>query len=96
MTGPLRPVALSVILLLAGCSLFTPSKPVSPQEAACRREAEDTPAVKAIMNKFEGNQNYQRQHLDDLEAAKQDATVACLQSRGVVRRGGVERQKPLQ
>ena len=48
------------------------------------------------MNKFEGNENYQRQHVDDLEAAKKDATVACLQNRGVVRRGGVERQKPLQ
>lgn len=95
MTGPLRPAALSMILLLAGCSLFAPSKPVSPEEAACRRDAEDAPAVKAIMNKMEGNQNYQRQHMEDLEAAKQDATVACLQSRGVVRRGGVERQKPL-
>ena len=95
MTAPLRLVAVSTALLLAGCSLFGPAKPVSPQEAACRREAEDTPAVKAIMNKMEGNQNYQREHMEDLEAAKQDATVTCLQSRGVVRRGGVERQKPL-
>ena len=95
MTG-LRAILLPAVLLVAGCSLFDTDKPVSPQEAACRREAENAPAVKAIMNKFEGNQNYQREHMDDLNAAKQDATVACLQSRGVVRRGGVERQKPLQ
>ena len=81
---------------LAGCSLFAPSPPVSPVVEACRSQADDAPAVRAIMNKFEGNQHYQREHMDELNAAKQDATTECLRSRGVVRRGGVERQKPLQ
>lgn len=90
----LQVLALSAALL-PGCTLFTPGPPVSPQQAACERQANNAPAVLAIMNKIEGNIHYQREHEDDLRAAKQDATLACLRTQGIVRPGGVERQKPL-
>jgi len=92
----IRPLGLATALMLSGCSLFAPAKTVSPQEATCRSEANDNPVVKDMMTKAAGSEYYRLEHQDDLNAAKQDATVACLQRRGVTRRGGVERQKPLQ
>ena len=89
---------LSVAVPLAGCGLFGPAAPTpppSPEQAACESQANTAPAVREIMNKIVGNAHYQREHEDDLRAAKQDATLACLRARGIVRSGGVERQKPL-
>lgn len=86
---------IAIALTLPACSLFTPAAPVDPQQAACRSEADDTPLVKDMMAKAAGSEYYRLEHDDELNAAKQDATVACLQRRGIARRGGVERQKPL-
>ena len=88
-------LCLALTLALSACTLFAPAAPMDPQKAACRSEADDTPAVKDMMAKAAGSEYYRLQHQDDLNAAKQDATVACLQRRGIASRGGVERQKPL-
>ena len=69
-------------------------QPVNDQEI-CARQAENDPAVKELIMKGAGSEHFQLEAQDKLRAAKQDATVACLRTRGVGRPGGVERQKPL-
>ena len=81
---------LLVAMLLAGCA----GKPDTVREA-CERQALDAPEVKSLLMRAAGNVHFKLTHMDEIAVAKQDATVACLQSRGVIRPGGVERQKPL-
>lgn len=87
---------------LAGCSLFdraspptAASGPTTPDQQSCARQAEDSPAVKLLINKGLGNTVFEAEHQDELRAVRQDATIACLRTRGIIRQGGVERQKPL-
>ena len=84
----MRWMALGVALVLAGCAPSTP-------EGQCSSAVNDDPVVKAIIIKGTGNPHYQMESQDELRAAKQDALVKCLKGRGVIRGGGVERQKPL-
>lgn len=77
-------------LLLAGCA---PARPANDQQA-CASQANDDPKVKALVERALGNPSFQFTGSEELAAAKQDATVACLRARGVVRGGGVERQRP--
>ena len=79
-------------LLLVGC---TQSAPPTPDEAACARLTNDDPAVKLLIMKGVGNAHFQRENEEVLKAARQDANLRCLRSRGVIPPGGVERQKPL-
>jgi len=51
--------------------------------------------VKLLINKGLGNTVFEAEHQDELRAVRQDATIACLRTRGIIRQGGVERQKPL-
>lgn len=85
----------TALLALPACTVLAPSATLGSQEAACLSEADDTPAVKDMMTKAAGSEYYRLEHDGDLKSARQDATVACLQRRGMARRGGVERQKPL-
>ncbi len=84
-----RPMVL-VLFLLAACS----TNETAP-ERACDRAANDDPAVQALILKGVGNPYFQSNSQDELNAAKQDARLACLRSRGLAPKGGVERQKPL-
>ena len=87
----MRHAALLVLLLAAaGCA----TGPQTPEQA-CRSAANDAPKVKDIIIRTAGNPAAQAADQDLLAAAKQDATLDCLRARGVIRRGGVERQKPL-
>ncbi len=79
---------MALALLLAGCAGSGP-------EGQCTGAVNDDPVVKAIIIKGTGNPHYQMDSQDELRAAKQDALVRCLKGRGVIRGGGVERQKPL-
>ena len=63
-------------------------------EEFCERQAQNDPVVKQMIIKGVGNQHFQLEGQDQLHAAQQDALLACLRSRGVIRRGGVERLKP--
>lgn len=87
----MRLVAAAALLILAGCGA---SGPLTDQQA-CERQANEDPAVKAMIMKGAGSETFRQTNRDALAAAKQDATVACLRARGLVRPGGVERQKPL-
>jgi len=80
------------MLSLVACSVG--GEPQTDQEA-CARQANDDPVVKELIIRGAGNPHFQMEGQDQLRATKQDAMLACLRARGVVRPGGVERQKPL-
>ena len=85
-------------VLLSGCGTFG-GNAVAPigvplsDEQFCQRQANDDPAVKLLIMKGLGNQNFALSSQQQLAEAKQDATNSCLRSRGVIPKGGVERQK---
>ena len=82
-------LALALLLTLAGC---TDTR--SPDEISCASQAENDPTVREMIRKGAGNPYLQREGFEARRAAEQDATLACLRNRGLIRRGGVERQKP--
>ncbi|MBC7800866.1 MAG: hypothetical protein H7Z10_09610 [Gemmatimonadaceae bacterium] len=77
------------LLLLGACSA------ASPADQSCERVANEDPAVKELIIKGTGNPYFQSNSQQELAIAKQDAFLACQRSRGLIPRGGVERQKPL-
>jgi len=83
-------VRAATLLLLAGCGTAE-----GPDQRACERQADDDPAVKELILKGVGNPYFQNNSQDELKAAKQQARLVCLRSRGLAPNGGVERQKPL-
>lgn len=88
----LRAALLAAMLMPTACA---PSTAPTTDQDACARQANDDPVVKELIIRGAGNPHFQIEGQDQLRAAKQDATLACLRARGVVRQGGVERQKPL-
>ena len=85
-----RGAALALLALLAGCAT-----PETPTDQACDAAADNDPAVKLLIIKGLGNPHFMDNSQDQLKAAKQQARLACLRSRGLVAPGGVERQKPI-
>ena len=82
--------ALPMLLLLAACA-----RGPDAVRDTCERQAESDPEVKRLIIKGVGSAYFLHKSQDELNAAKQDAMTACLRERGVIRKGGVERQKPL-
>ena len=85
-----RRACLALLALLAACGA-----PESPVERDCDKAADNDPAVKLLIIKGVGNPYFFDNSQDELKAAKQDARVKCLRSRGLAPPGGVERQKPI-
>jgi hypothetical protein len=79
-----------LLSLLAACGTAE-----SPDQRACERQANEDPAVKQLILKGVGNPYFQSNSQEELNAAKQQARLVCLRSRGLAPNGGVERQKPL-
>ena len=77
-------------LLLGGCA----GREGGPPEEVCARQANDDPAVRALIIKGAGNENFQATSQRQLREAKQDAALNCLRARGLAPKGGVERPKP--
>ena len=88
----IRLTLLAGLLALTACAPAT--APMTDQDA-CARQANDDPVVKELIIRGAGNPHFQMEGQDQLRAARQDAALACLRARGLVRPGGVERQKPL-
>jgi hypothetical protein len=88
--------AAGVLMALAGCGML-PARlpPQTPDQAACAAKAEEDPQVKLLIIKGLGNASFRDENQETLRLARADASRACLVSRGAVRPGGVERQKPL-
>jgi len=87
----MKPAA--ALLLLAMLAACHPGE--SPVERSCDEVADNDPAVKLLIIKGTGNPYFQMMSQDELKAAKQQARLTCLRSRGLVPPGGVERQKPI-
>jgi hypothetical protein len=85
-----RAAFLMTLVLLAACGTTE-----SPDQRACDAAVNEDPAVKLLIIKGVGNPHFQANSQDELNAAKQEARLTCLRSRGLAPKGGVERQKPL-
>ena len=90
---------LPALALLAGCGGGRDRPPtVAVPDAvasACESQVDADPAVTELMIKGAGTPQFQRDNQDRLRLARQRARIACLQSRGVLPRGGgVEPQRP--
>ncbi len=81
---------LLLLLLMSACATQDP-----PEVAACKAEANEDPEVKSLLLKGAGSPDFLAENQDNVKAARQRATLACLRARGIIRPGGVERQKPL-
>jgi hypothetical protein len=79
----------ALCLLLASCSGPASDSP----EGACARQANDDPAVKELMMKAAGTQQFEWDNAPRIRMAKQDATLRCLRARGLAPKGGVERPR---
>ena len=96
---PLLPIA--ALLLLGACSLFGPPGPPAPVEEdtpdsrACRAEARNSPAVRAL-----GRQSYGANQLNvdrmegEVNRAQNQAYRDCIRARGHSPKGGVEAVVP--
>lgn len=84
-----RGATLALLALLAACA------PESPIDRACDEAANNDPAVKLLIVKGLGNPYFQAMSQDELRAARQQARLTCLRSRGLAPPGGVERQRPI-
>ena len=84
-----RAPCLALLALLAACA------PEPPTERACDAAVDNDPTVKHLVMVGLGNPHFALEHDDDLKAARQQARLACLRSRGLAPPGGVERQKPI-
>lgn len=85
-----------LLMTLGGCGML-PARPApqTPDQAACAAKGEEDPQVKLLLMKGLGNPAFQAENQETLRLARADSLLSCMQSRGAVRPGGVERQKRL-
>jgi hypothetical protein len=85
---------LAVVVLLAPLAACGVSKaPAAAVPSVCEDFVYNDPQVKDLIMKGVGSTGFARNHENELSAAKQDATTRCLQAKGLVRGGGVERPR---
>lgn len=92
-----RALPLAALLLLGGCSLFRGSNPVTaedqetPEQRACRAEAERSPQVLALYRERFPDNTWNTQRVDrEQRVAFNRAYRDCLRARGLAMPGGVE------
>jgi hypothetical protein len=77
-----------VLLLMASCSADN-----TPQ-AQCERQADKDPTVQSIYAGYQGDYTQLGPARSNLMFAKRQATIACLQAKGILPPGGVEPVRP--
>ncbi len=88
----MKPLALLALLLpLAACGIDR--APAASVPSICEEQVYADPLVKDLIIKGAGSTGFARNHEDELQAAKQDAATRCLQAKGLIPPGGVERRK---
>jgi hypothetical protein len=95
----MRRPALLALLLLGGCGMFgslTPPIPEgenTPDHAACRAEAQRSPAVLALAQQANPAAYGETRQDQERRVAVQRAYRDCLRARGMARPGGVEPER---
>lgn len=90
-------ISLMGLLLLAACGVNDPLPPATtPGEAACRREAETSPAVRAGYARLPppANADLFNRAKAEIAATERGAYFRCLRDRGLAPPGGVEPVRP--
>ncbi|SHK35846.1 hypothetical protein SAMN02745194_04759 [Roseomonas rosea] len=90
--------ALALLPLLGACVNDPLPRANTPEEAACRSEAERAPEVRAIYERMPPAQNATARErvMGEVTAAERNAYLRCMRARGLAPRGGVEPVRPLQ
>ena len=83
---------LPLAVALAGCAVDTVKEIPIPK--VCEEQVYADPVVKDLIMKGAGTENFRVNHVNQLRAAKDDATTRCMQQKGLARPGGgVERPR---
>jgi len=97
----IRAALIASALLLGGCGLFAASGPAVPaaedteDHRACRREAERSPAIRALLQQSApGSETNQARIERERSSIFARAYRDCLRARGLGAPGGVEPQRP--
>ena len=99
MTPP-RALLLGALFSLGGCGLFRGPPPPPPDQdtpahRACRQEARNAPAVRALERERNTLNDYNTQRLfDEARSAENRAYRECLRREGLALPGGVEALRP--
>ncbi|MFH5925379.1 hypothetical protein [Roseomonas xinghualingensis] len=89
----IRPIsALALLLGLAACAINDPLPPAAnADEAACRAQAQDSPAAKEAFRRLApGNPTQRDRVMAEAAAAERRVYLRCMRARGLAPRGGVE------
>ncbi|HEY0205938.1 MAG TPA: hypothetical protein VGC15_17495 [Acetobacteraceae bacterium] len=91
----MKPLAcLALLLSLAACSTFNQLHAPPPIPAVCEDQVYADPQVHDLIIRSLSGTAYARNHEGELQAAKNDAALRCMQAKGLAPRGGgVERPK---
>ena len=92
----IRP-ALLLLPLLAACATNDPlPRADNPTEAACRREARASPAVRAGYERLPPPENVTsfNRAKAEIAATERDAYLRCMRDKGLAPPGGVEPVRP--
>ncbi len=94
MTNPARAAAVALVLLMTGCSMFSPSgTPASEPgsaERACEDAADQDPAVRNFWGHSPANLPAGT-FTEGYQAARRNAVVDCMRIRSGRPKGGVEK-----
>jgi hypothetical protein len=83
-----------MLLALAACGPSRPDPLDAPIPAVCEDQVYADPVVKDLIMKGAGTEYFRINHVNQLKAAKQDASLRCQQQKGLAPPGGgVERPR---
>ncbi|MBP0493916.1 phosphoribosylamine--glycine ligase [Roseomonas indoligenes] len=93
-----RALLLAPLLVLAACRANDPlPPPASAAEVACRKEAQDSPAVDKGFERLQTQNPTQSQRvMSDIGFAEREAYLRCLRLKGLAAPGGVQPVRPPQ
>ncbi|HEY8612454.1 MAG TPA: phosphoribosylamine--glycine ligase [Roseomonas sp.] len=99
MTRALPALLMGPLLALAACAANDPLPPATnAAEAACRAEAQNTPAVKSAFQRLAppANPTQRNRVMGEAAAAERAAYLRCMRAKGMAPPGGVEPVRPPQ